>query len=353
MAETRPEKLRETAHTPIKGIAFRAVRNPRNGRLLIGGQDGRILEWDPAEPKTAPVPFGPPAPTDAADPKAAPAPTAVHSSYVLGLAANDRFAVSGSYDRKLVWWDLDSRRPVRTVEGAHEKWIRNLALSPDGRILASVADDMVCRLWDADEGKLLRELRGHQPITPNDFPSMLFSCSFSPDGKLLATADKIGHIVVWDVASGSSVATCESPEHYTWDPVQRRHSIGGVRTAVFSPDGKHLAAGGIAKIGNVDHLEGKALVQLFDWKTGEKLHKFEHAKIAGLVEKLVWEPSGKWLLAVGGAGGGFLIFMDPAAKTFGRDEDAKFHVHDVLLSPAGDQLTCVGHGAIAAYDFAA
>ena len=43
---------------------------------------------------------------------------------------------------------------------AHDKWIRKVA-SPvaDGKlVVASVADDMVCRLWDAETGKLLHEL---------------------------------------------------------------------------------------------------------------------------------------------------------------------------------------------------
>ncbi len=36
--------------------------------------------------------------------------------------------------------------------------------------VASVADDMVCRLWDAETGKLVHELRGHKEKTPHALP---------------------------------------------------------------------------------------------------------------------------------------------------------------------------------------
>ena len=115
-------------------------------------------------------------------------------------------------------------------------------------------------------GKLVHELRGHKEQTPNNFGSMLYALTFSHDGKLLATGDKVGHVVVWDVKTGKELGACEAPIMYTWDKVQRLHSIGGVRSLAFSPDGKQLAVGGTGKIGNIDHLEAKSRVEVFDWK---------------------------------------------------------------------------------------
>src|SRR5206468_112674 len=104
----------------------------------------------------------------------------------------------------------------RTVD-AHVKWIRKVVASPDGSRVASVADDMVAKVWDAGAGKLIHELKGHKPQTPNDFPSMLYACSFSADGKRLATGDKVGHAIVWDVESGKQIAAVDAPVMYTWD----------------------------------------------------------------------------------------------------------------------------------------
>ena len=76
---------------------------------------------------------------------------------------------------------------------------------------------------------MLREMRGHKEKTPHHYPSMLYATAWSPDGRHLATGDKVGHVVVWDAATGQSVKSLEAPGMYTWDPVARRHSIGGIR----------------------------------------------------------------------------------------------------------------------------
>jgi WD40 repeat protein len=260
--------------------------------------------------------------------------------------------VSGGYDGRLIWWDADQGSQIRAVD-AHTKWIRRVAASRDGKVAASVADDMVCRLWDAETGKLLRELRGHKEKTPNHYPSMLYACAFTPDGKHVATGDKVGHIVVWEVASGKPAATLEAPGMYTWDPVQRRHSIGGIRSLAFSPDGRLLAVGGIGKIGNIDHLDGKARVEVFDWQKGERTHEFPGDKIKGLVEHLEFHPQGDWLLAAGGANDGFLMFLDLKAKKALRQEKAPMHVHDFALNEAADTVYAAGHGKILVFEMKA
>jgi len=204
--------------------------------------------------------------------------------------------------------DADKHSPIRSLE-AHAKWVRAVEASPDGKTVASVADDMVCRLWDAD-GKLLRELRGHAEQTPHHFPSMLYAAAWSADGKLVATGDKVGHVVVWDAATGQPVKTLEAPGMYTWDPSARRHSIGGVRSLAFSPDGALLAVGGMGKVGNIDHLEGKARVEVFDWQKGERAHEFVSDQFKGIVNRLAFHPAGDWLAGAGGANNGFLLFFD-------------------------------------------
>lgn len=271
-----------------------------------------------------------------------------HTSYVTTLALAGKFLVSGGYDGQLIWWDTEAKKQLRSVE-AHSKWIRQVIAIPDQKQIVSVADDMVARVWDAATGKLVHELRGHEERTPHHFPSMLYAVTCSADGKYIATGDKVGHVVVWDRSTGKQVSTLESPIMYTWDPRARLHSIGGIRSLAFSPDGKQLAVGGMGKVGNIDHLEGKSRVEVFDWKSGKPIAEFQSDKFKGLVNRLAYAPDGSWLVGAGGANEGLIIFYDVANQKILREEKAPMHVHDMYVSPAFDQVTLAGHNKIALY----
>jgi parallel beta-helix repeat protein len=88
----------------------------------------------------------------------------------------------------------------------HTDWVRSVAFSPDGRLLASGSGDKTIKLWDVASGREVRTLTA----TPDDVNSV----AFSPDGRLLASGSNAtgrqlhqGEIKLWDVASGSLVRT--------------------------------------------------------------------------------------------------------------------------------------------------
>ena len=319
-------------------IVFALARVPDTRRLVFGGSDFQVYDVDMADEK--------PTPRTLADHG--------HGSYVTSLAAAGagRWAVSGSYDGKLFWWDLERRERIRAID-AHANFIRDVAATEAGTsatgTIASVADDMVCRLWDAETGALRHELRGHEAQTPHHYPSMLFACAFSPDGRYVATGDKVGHVVVWDVADGRPAATLDAPVMYTWDPVQRRHSIGGIRALGFTPDGAGLAVGGIGKIDNIDHIVSPARVEVFDWRKGERTHAFTDLP-KGLVERLIFLPDGNRLLAAGGANDGFLLILDLKAKSVLVQEKAPTHIHDAVFGETPETLFTAAHGKLAVYE---
>jgi WD40 repeat protein len=322
MVSPNIEKLKAVKDISQPEIIFAMARVPNSARFYFGGSDFKVYDIDLAKDKPEAKELG------------------AHTSYVTGIAWAVTSVVSGSYDGNLIWWDTESRKQIRKVE-AHKRWIRCVA--SHGKKVASVADDMVCRLWDSETGKMLQELKGHEEKTPHHFPSMLYACAFSPDGKQVATADKVGHIVVWEASTGKKLSTLEAPVMYTWDPTQRRHSIGGIRSLAFSADGKLLAVGGIGKIGNIDHLEGKARVEVFDWAKGERTHEFPGDKFNGLVEHLYFHPQGSWLLAAGGANDGFLMFFNLMDKKVLRQEKAAMVIHTFALNEAQDTIYTAGH----------
>src|SRR5439155_4725091 len=106
--------------------------------------------------------------------------------------------------------------------------------SPDGKIVATwVRVDRTVRLWDAATGKQFRLLGKHQwESDKSDGP--IRAVVFSPDGKLLATADDNPSVRLWDVARGTELR-------------QFRGLHGETGYIAFAPDGKTLAAWGVGK----------------------------------------------------------------------------------------------------------
>ncbi|CAN5280047.1 hypothetical protein BH23VER1_BH23VER1_00620 [soil metagenome] len=282
------------------------------------------------------------APTPEAEDETA-EPFGGHSSYVTGITAVEGGAVlvSGGYDRHLIWHRRESGTEIRR-QRAHEKWLRGVEAAPGGMVVASVADDMVCRLWDATSGTLLHELRGHDAETPHHYPSMLFACAFDPSGSRLATVDKPGNIVLWSVADGSRIGALEAPGMYTWDPKARRHSIGGIRSVAFSPDGHLIAVGGMGEVGNIDHLGGKARIEIFDIASGERLAELESNTFNGLVESLAFTPDARYLVAGGGDNNGFLLAVDISTEKIVAESKTDFHVHSISLD-RDTTIVAVGH----------
>jgi serine/threonine protein kinase len=112
-------------------------------------------------------------------------------------------------------------REVVTLRG-HGGPVWSVTFSPDGKFLASGSDDTTVKVWDVGSWREVATLRGHQ--------GWVFSVSFSPDGKFLASGDLDNTVKVWDVGSWREVATLRG--HQGW-----------VFSVSFSPDGKFLASG--------------------------------------------------------------------------------------------------------------
>jgi WD40 repeat protein/tRNA A-37 threonylcarbamoyl transferase component Bud32 len=76
--------------------------------------------------------------------------------------------------------------------------VESVAISPDGRRIASGTDGFKVRLWDADTGKQLKELK-----VGERHPA--WGVAFSPNGKLLATASGQQILQLWDANTGDKI----------------------------------------------------------------------------------------------------------------------------------------------------
>jgi WD40 repeat protein len=326
MPDPNPRNLRTIREISRSGINFSLARIANSSRLLLASSEQKVFEIDASQAN--------PPPQIRAD----------HGRYVTSVRLRGNIAVSGGYDNRLIWWDVEANRLIRAVD-AHTRQLRQLAISPDGARIASVGDDMVCRLWNFQTGDRLHELRGHEERTPNHFGSMLYCCAFSNDGTKLATGDKVGRVCIWNAHTGEKLSTVEVPTLYTWDPVHRIHSIGGIRSLAFSPDGKEIAVGGIARIGNIDHLESQPRVEVHDWARRQRVHEFQGTQ-AGICNRLIWHPNNLWLFGSGGAGNGFALFYNMRERSMIQHMTVPMHIHDSVFSEDFTILYHAGHGKV-------
>ncbi len=150
-----------------------------------------------------------------------------HGEYVHAavFTRDGKSLITAGADGMIRVWEVPTGRPLRRLEG-HRGWVGSLALSPDGKLLASGGTwwDNSLRLWDVASAKELRCLA--QADTPVGQPF-----AFAPDGSTLYARNE-HEIEVWDVASGRKLRS--------FRPLPER--TRGLADVVLSPDGSTLAA---------------------------------------------------------------------------------------------------------------
>ena len=112
----------------------------------------------------------------------------------------------------------------RNLLTANTRPVNSLALSPDGKILASAGNDGPIRLWNTSDYPIGKSM---DPLTNGFAP---YSVAWSPDGKTIVSGDQQGTIHLWDI-SGKLIKGFKGPQGY----------ISSIR---FSPDGKTIVSSG-------------------------------------------------------------------------------------------------------------
>jgi eukaryotic-like serine/threonine-protein kinase len=141
------------------------------------------------------------------------------------LSPDEKFIVSSGWGPTIKLWDAEHGTELKTLSG-HEDNVLNVALSPDGKQIASGGQDKTVRLWDVETGSEMATLRGHA--------QGVWSVRFSPDGKRIASAEYWDVIKIWDRTTGKEMINIQTGQY--------------VNGLAFSPDGRHMAAGGNGEI---------------------------------------------------------------------------------------------------------
>jgi len=170
--------------------------------------------------------------------------------------------VSGSPNKILYLWDLKGGTVLKKMEG-HRDTVWAVAISGDGKIIASGDRDGEYIAWDGDTGNsLTRTIKAHS--------DKIGSLDFSPDSAVLATVSLDKTIKLWSTTTWKIRGT----------PINVREHIDGVR---YSPSGEFLAI-----------VLTSQRIQIWKTDTSERI-----AELAGNSHSLVWTPDGTRLLSGG------------------------------------------------------
>ncbi|WP_341524707.1 NB-ARC domain-containing protein [Nostoc sp. UHCC 0302] len=149
--------------------------------------------------------------------------TSLKSNYAVALSPDGKLLATGDINGQIHLWQVADGKNLLIFKG-HEGVVWTVAFSPDGQTLASCGLDKLVKLWDVQTGDCLKTLDEHTDV--------VWSVSFSPDGQILASGSSDASIRLWDIRLGKCLK------------VLRSHSTE-VFSVTFNPDGSTLASGSL------------------------------------------------------------------------------------------------------------
>ncbi len=268
-----------------------------------------------------------------------------HTDNVKGmlLVGDKIYASNGKWNKeKKAWegeikvWDAKAGKLLTAFKG-HGETLESLAVSKDGKLIASASEDKTVIVREADSGKEVATLKGHT--------GAVHGVAFSPDGKKLATAGAEGSVKIWD-AAGKEIATFKvettvekkEPKAKDKDKKDDKEKVTLVKepgrdftAVVFSNDGKRLFAAS---------LDG--LVKVYDAEANKEASEI---KAGEGIWALALSPDGT-RLATGGWDQSIKIWDAATGKQL---QTIKAHLGTVtalVFTPTGAQLVSAGNDGV-------
>ena len=282
--------------------------SPDGSVLAAGAIDGTVRRWRVGEKQLDPLPH-----------------LQGHHGWVCAVAFHPKEPRLFSAD---TWGQLrcqsfadDAPQTAWQLDTAHDGWLRQIAISPDGARLATCGRDQAVRVW-TPEGK---------PVAEHRHTDDVFAVTVAPDGQHVIFGDRHGHLHAWDFAAKRIVRMFDATVLFKIDRIQ---DIGGLRALAFFGEGKLLLAAGTTPDKGAT-IQSTPTLLAFDFASGALRHTFRHGGVKdGFIEDLAVHPAGH-LMAVtsGNPGEGRLLQFRPQEKEAFDSATQLPNCHAIALHP--------------------
>jgi WD40 repeat protein len=171
---------------------------------------------------------------------------------------------------RLLWTaSRESPALVRTFIG-HQDWVVAVAVTSDGRQAVSGSDDRSLKLWDLQTGRVLRSFTGHE--------ATVISVAMSRDGSRVLSASHDGKLRSWDLQTGQLLKTLVTHE-------------AGISAMAVTPDGRHALLGSYDRTLGLWDLETGQRHQRFvgheDWVSAVGVTPDQRSAISGSLDSTI------------------------------------------------------------------
>jgi WD40 repeat protein len=230
-----------------------------------------------------------------------------HSQQVVTLiiSKGGDYLASSSLDKQIKLWDVANREDVHTFHVGLAV-MNNIAFSPDGQLLACAE-----KIWDVESKQVVHTVNQNNHGT----------VAFSPTGERLAIAQADQPIIILNVSNGQITRTIEN---------QLTNIVHDIE---FSSDGTQFVIGGHS------HDRGQiGIVALWDLESGQLIHVFEEDPVNS-IHSVALSHDGNLIASAGTEGTTKVWAVESEELLFTIQGNS---CYDVEFSPDGSLLATAG-----------
>jgi WD40 repeat protein len=186
------------------------------------------------------------------------------AAYAVAISADGRRVASGGQDGVVAIWNWVVDPAARLLHG-HRGAVAAVAITPDGRVVVSGGEDGTVRVWDGATGGAGAVLRAQQ--------SPVSAVAVDADGAVVASGAEDGTVRVWAESGARGRAALTGHR-------------GAVPAIALTPDGRLVVSGG-----------EDGTVRVWDWRRGVQVLELDGGR--GGVDSVGVTPGGRRIVSGG------------------------------------------------------